>query len=269
MLKIMGVVMKIFIIFFIILSSFSLIAADFQETRKFSLPADNISKLYVDCGAGYLEISGDKNLNEIRVKAEILINEIDPDDAEKFIDRYMELYLKERGSRAELISQVESKGSFFSNLFNGYGNVRINLQVEVPETMNLDIDDGSGHIKIKNIEGNIYIDDGSDYIELTSVTGRITIDDGSGDIEIADIKGDVEIDDGSGEIDIHNVIGNVYLDDGSGRITVEEIDGNVRIDDGSGSINIYSVEEDVIIEDDGSGSVNIRDIAGNVYRYDE
>jgi len=259
---------KIILILFLIFS-FSMFAADFEETRKFTLNADGISKLFVDCGAGYLKISGDNNLNEIRVKAEIEMDDIDPDDAERVLDRYMELFLKERGGRAELVSRIERSGSFFSNIFRGHGNFQINLIVEVPSEIDIDVDDGSGYVKIKNINGDVYIDDGSDYIELRNIVGRIGIDDGSGDIDINDVKGNVEIDDGSGEMDIRNVVGDIYLDDGSGRITVEEIDGNVRVDDGSGSINIESVEEDVIIEDDGSGSVNIRDIAGNVYRYDD
>lgn len=261
--------MKSIILFVIIIFSYSLMAADFEETRKFTLDAEDISKLFVDCGAGYLIIKGDKDLSEIRVKAEIEMDDIDPGDAERIIDRYMELYLKERGNRAELISRVERTGSFFSNLLNGFGNIRINLTVDVPEKIDIDIDDGSGYIKIKNINGDVYIDDGSDYIEVESIKGRVGIDDGSGDINVNDVEGDVEIDDGSGEMDIRNVLGDVNVDDGSGRITVVEVDGSVRVDDGSGSINIESVEEDVIIEDDGSGSVNIRDIAGNVYRYDE
>jgi hypothetical protein len=265
----LGDAMKKITFLLILLFSFSIIAADFEETRKFTLNADDISKLFIDCGAGYLKITGDDNLSEIRVKAEIEMDDIDPDDAERILDKYMELFLKKRGSRAELVSRIERTQTFLSSLFSGHGGFRINLIVDVPTDIDIDVDDGSGYIKIKNIDGDIYIDDGSDYIELTDINGRIGIDDGSGDVEIDNVKGDVEIDDGSGEMDIRNVIGDIYLDDGSGRITVVEIDGNVRVDDGSGSINIERVEEDVIIEDDGSGSVNIRDIAGNVYRYDE
>ena len=254
---------------FLILFTFNLYAVDFEETRKFSLPADNISKLFIDCGAGYLKITGDDNLSEIKVTAEITIDNMDPEDAERVVEKYLELYLKDRGNRAELVSQIEHRGSFLSNLFNGYGNFKIDLTVDVPAKLDIDIDDGSGYIKIKNINGDLYIDDGSDFIEIVNVNGKISIDDGSGDIDISDIKGDVEIDDGSGGMYIVNIVGDVDLDDGSGSIKVSEVDGNVRVNDGSGSINIEGVKEDVIIEDDGSGGVNIRDIAGNVYRYDE
>jgi len=253
----------------VLIFSFSIIAADFEETRKFSLNAEDISKLFIDCGSGYLIITGNKSLNEIRVKADIEFDNVDPDEAEKILNKYMELYLKERGNRAELVSRIERRGSFFSSLFSGHGSFTINLEVEVPMNMQIDVDDGSGYIKIMNTEGDIYIDDGSDYIEIHNINGKVEIDDGSGDIDIYDVKGNVEVDDGSGDIDIRNVIGDIYLDDGSGSITVEEIDGNVRVDDGSGSITIEGVDEDVIIEDDGSGSVSIKDIAGNVYRYDD
>ena len=261
--------MKSITFLIVFLFSFTLFAADFEETRKLSLDADDISKLFIDCGAGYLKLSGDDDLNEILVTAKIEIDNIDPEDAERIMDKYLELTLEKRGSRAELISTFERSQSIFSFIFNKHGNVRINLKIEIPANMDIDIDDGSGFIEIEEIEGDIFIDDGSDYIEITDVKGKVEIDDGSGDINIKNIIGEIEIDDGSGAIDIRNITGDIFLNDGSGKITVVEIDGNVRVDDGSGSINIENVEEDVIIEDDGSGSVHIRDIAGNIYRYDE
>jgi hypothetical protein len=261
--------MKSITFLLIFLFSFSLIAADFEETRKFSLDAEEISKIFIECGAGFLKVSGNNNSETIFVTANIEIDNTDPEDAERILDKYLELYLKERGSRAELVSRFESTKSFFSSIFNNQGSVRIDLIVEVPEKIDIEIDDGSGFIEIKKISGDLYIDDGSGDIDIEKIDGNVEVDDGSGDIDIEKIDGNVEVDDGSGEIDIEDVIGNIYIDDGSGRITVVEIDGNVRVDDGSGSINIKSVEEDVVIEDDGNGSVNIRDIAGNVYRYDD
>jgi DUF4097 and DUF4098 domain-containing protein YvlB len=261
--------MKKIILLLVLLFSFSLFASDFDQTKKLSLDANDISRLFIDCGAGFLKLSGENDLDEIRVTAKIEIDNIDSEDVERIIDKYMQLTLKKRGHRAELISNFERKNSFFSSIFNNYENVRIDLTVEIPKKLNVEIDDGSGFIEVKEIDGDIFIDDGSDYIEMHDIKGKVEIDDGSGDIDIDNVIGNVEIDDGSGDIDLRNITGDIYLDDGSGSITVVEIDGNVRVDDGSGSINIEGVEEDVIIEDDGSGSVNIKDIAGNIYRYDE
>ena len=261
--------MKSTILFITALFSISLVAADFEETRKFSLDAKDISKLFIDCGAGYLKITGMGDSEKIFVTAKIEMDNIDLDDAERILEKYLELYLEERGSRAELVSSFEKSHNFFSSIFSSHGNVRVNLTVEVPEKMNVEIDDGSGFIEVNNIYGKLFIDDGSDYIDIKDNRGNIEIDDGSGDINIRNTKGNIEIDDGSGDIEIENIVGNINLDDGSGSIKVMEIDGTVRVDDGSGSISIRNVEEDVIIEDDGSGGLSIRDIAGTVYRYDD
>ncbi len=261
--------MKTLTIMSVILFIFPLFAADYTETRNLNLDCEDIEKLIIDCGAGYLKVTGNKNIDEIEVTARIEIENINTEKAERLLEKYIELSLKARGSRAILTSSFERTESFFSFIFNKNANVTIDLTVEIPEHLHVDIDDGSGFIEIRNLSGDIRIDDGSGDIEIDDSDGDIDIDDGSGDIEIEDVTGEIDIDDGSGDINIKNAKGDIFVDDGSGEIYAVEIDGNIKVDDGSGSININGVEEDVIIEDAGSGSVSIKNVAGKVHRYDD
>lgn len=272
---------KIMLIFFILALAASILWADYSDVRNLSLSAEGISRLEIDCGAGFLEVYGDADLTSIEVEAEIIVDDLRDSKAEKFIEKYMRLSLDSYGSRARLDSYFDDNHSFLSSIFNNY-DAKINLIVRLPTDMAVDIEDGSGYIRIceinnevyindgsgemeiKSINGDLGIDDGSGEIDIREVNGRVEIDDGSGDVTAYDIKGDFDIDDGSGSLNIKNIIGDVEIDDGSGDLYVRDIDGDVIIDDGSGDINIEYVKKDVEIIDSGSGSLNIAHVEGKV-----
>jgi hypothetical protein len=215
-------------------------AFSFEKVKDLSLSADGIEKLKIDCGSGFLKVTGNNSLRIIEVKAEIIVKGKNDEDAEEYIRKNVVLTLEKKGSNAVLVSQF--KNSIFT------GSRVIDLTVEVPKNINIDVDDGSGFMTIENIDGTIYVDDGS------------------GDLTVEQIQGDVRIDDGSGTVDVNNVRGNVFVDDSSGTIDVQDVTGNVVVDDGSGSIRIEGVGGDVHIKDDGSGSLSIRDVKGKVIK---
>lgn len=228
----------------IVLMSLSLAAlAGADKTEKLNLAAGGIDKLEVDCGSGSLSISGKAGLDEIRVIAEIELDGVREGDVDDFIDRNVTLRLEKRGNRAFLESKVDN--SFFSNR-----NAVINLTVEVPQPMALDINDGSGSIEIRDIEGDVILDDGSGSLTIERVRGRVEVEDGSGSIEIDDVEGDLEV------------------DDGSGSLTIRRITGSVEVTDGSGSITIDTVSKDVYIRESGSGGMSIDNVSGKVRKRD-
>lgn len=243
--------MKIYILTAIVVLFSTGIAGTYQETRNLSLPAENISHLKIDCGAGFLKVQGDPDLTEIQVTAEIELRNVDRDKAPKILDKYLDLSLRKHGSSAILISDFDHSGSFFSALFGDHSQITIDLTVKVPQKLGIDVDDGSG------------------FIEISQTNGDLEIDDGSGDLTIRNAVGDIEIDDGSGGILIKDITGKVEIDDGSGEINISGIKGDVRVDDGSGSIIIDDVDGNVIIEDDGSGGVHIANVTGKIIRRDQ
>lgn len=219
------------------------VAFSFEKTESMSLSADGIDKLVIDCGSGYLHVTGEDSLRSIEVEAEIIVKGKSEKDIEEYVKNYVKLELKKQGNKAVLTS-------LFKNQFPriNFRTRVINLTVKVPKNMDVDVDDGSGEVKIVQIDGNIHIDDGS------------------GEITVREIKGDVEVDDGSGTVDVRDVTGSVTIDDGSGTIKVNGVGENVKVSDGSGSIYIDGVGGDVVIKDDGSGSVNIQNVKGRVVK---
>ena len=241
-------IITILLVFLLTISSWS---GEYNMERELTLDAQAIKLLEIDCGAGFLKVSGMQNTKEIKVQAEIYVSDIDRDHAEEFLEKTVRLYLEQDDDRAILESEFEYRNSFWEKIFNHRPNARIDLTVFVPREIDLKIDDGSGTVLIENINGSVWLDDGSGETTIRGIAGDVRVDDGSGELQITDITGDVKIDDGSGEI------------------IVRDVRGTVRVDDGSGSIKISGVSRDVIIEDDGSGRVQISDVEGEIVRRDD
>lgn len=252
-----------FVCSFLISSS---VLADYIEEKDLSIPADKVQELKIDCGAGFLEIEGVEELDNIEVNAEIVIEHMSKKKAMKYVEEYMELELEGKGKYARLRSGFEhDKISLFSS--SSLRSAVINLTVRMPKNISLDISDGSGYIAIQNMDNDIFISDGSGEITAEKINGHLDISDGSGSVELRKIVGNVQVKDGSGSVNIRDVEGDVEIDDGSGEIVVRLIDGNVVVDDGSGSIRIDRVTQDVAIINEGSGGCSISNVDGRVRRH--
>ncbi len=216
---------------------------ELKETQKLNLSADGIEKIDIKAGAGFLKYKGVKGLSEIRVVADL---EVDPDS--------YRLELNKKGSKAVLIANANTQSfGFVSN------SPKIDLTIEVPASLSVEIDDGSGFIEIEGVSGEINIEDGSGSLEATNVSGDLKIDDGSGNVILKDIQGNIKLNDGSGSIEILNVSQSVDIDDGSGGIDIKSVGGKLDIVDGSGSMILRNIAGHVTI-DDGSGSIDVKEL---------
>lgn len=228
---------------FIVMAMFAVSLAQaesgkYTEVRDLTLPSAGITEFVIDAGAGSLVVTGVDGAGDITVTATIIIEDKNEKDAQKLIEKRLDLRLERDGDRAELDSGFESS-------WRWDGNAEINLDVRMPATIALRVDDGSGSTTITDITGDVLVDDGSGSVQITNA-GSVTVDDGSGSIKISAASGDV------------------YINDGSGTIEIQGVGGSVRIDDGSGNIRVDDVEKDLIIEDDGSGGLTYTNVRGSV-----
>jgi DUF4097 and DUF4098 domain-containing protein YvlB len=214
--------------------------SNYEEVRELNLDAGDLQALAVESGAGGLRISGVAGADRILVTATIEIPDASDDKAKKIIESGLVLTLEREGDQAVLKSRFDSSRRLFAD------SPRIHLEVQVPERLALNVDDGSGPVTVEDVRGDIDVKDGSGSLQLSDAGGRVRIDDGSGSIAVSGAHGDLSI------------------VDGSGSITVRDGGGSVTIDDGSGSIDVTGVAGDLIIEDDGSGTLNFNRIEGAV-----
>ena len=214
----------------------------YTETRDLELPVDGVEVLEIDAGAGSILVSGVSDADMIVVNATIRVSDDDDDARERIADDLV-LKLEKKRSKAKLDAYFE-QGSW-----NNSDSAAVDIEVTIPQGLEIFVDDGSGPMSIENVQSVVRVDDGSGSIEISGATS-VAVDDGSGSVRIANVSGDVEVEDGSGDIKIRTV------------------GGTVTIDDGSGGIDVRDVEQDLDIIDDGSGSVHIADIRGTVTRDD-
>ncbi|WP_417657261.1 hypothetical protein [Pseudidiomarina aestuarii] len=194
-----------------------------HETRNLSLSTSGIDELKADTGAGSLEIIGESGRTRIDVVAEIYYRDADE----------IRLSLEQAGDDAVLIAD------FDRNSYRG-DSPYINLVVRVPAELDVEVNDGSGSIVMRDIMGDIDIEDGSGSINVENA-GNVDIDDGSGSITVRNLSGNLNVEDGSGSMDIEQVVGKVTIDDGSGGIVVRSVGDLNVIESGSGSLRIEDV----------------------------
>jgi len=202
--------------------------------QELNLNASNLKQIFIDTGNGMLTLKGD-NVDNIHVNATIRSKDYNNlAQLEKAFHKKMELSLNQNNSKA-ILKSLNKKGFF--NM--GNHNIAIDIEMIIPNTLKVEIDDGSGSMNISNINNSLEIDDGSGSMTISNISGNLTIDDGSGSSNISNIIGDIFIDDGSGSITINGVTGDVTVDDGSGSIFIDNLQGKFHMeDDGSGKVVI-------------------------------
>ena len=182
---------------------------DLTAPRAAELAVGDATQVTVRARAGSLRIEGRPGLTSVRASGTACAGTADD------LDR-VELTATRSGSAILIeVHTAETRG-------------RLDLLLEVPDTLPLEIDDTSGSVEISDV-------------------AAVDLRDGSGGIDIAGVDGDVRVWDGSGGIDVSGVGGSVIIED-----------------DGSGSIDVADVGGDFIVRDDGSGGVRHNGVAGRV-----
>jgi hypothetical protein len=183
----------------LLLGACSFGAPKLQETRELVLSVSPGSHLTIEAGAGPMTVEGDDG-DSIRVEAGIYQRSANDD---------YRLVLEADGENgARLVAEAAST-AFSSSDY-------IDLTILVPRSTHLRIEDGSGSIRVRGVDGDLDLEDGSGSVTIAMIGGNITINDGSGSLSIEGIGGDLRIDDGSGSIDVSEVAGKVTVSDGSG-----------------------------------------------------
>ncbi|MCK8046385.1 DUF4097 domain-containing protein [Shewanella sp. 1CM18E] len=216
-----------------------------HQKKQLQIDAKQIDTLVAETAAGDLNIQGVNGLTQIKVTADIYT----------YGDIDTNLSLKQSGSKAKLIAEFDSSINFKRSPY-------IDLTIQVPSNMMLDIDDGSGDIEIKGVAANIKVDDGSGDMWIKG-GNNLNIQDGSGSVDISNTTGKLTLEDGSGSINLQGIGGDTHIDDGSGDLSVQNVNGRVVIDDGSGDIEVDNTLGLSIIES-GSGDLSVDNINGSV-----
>ena len=233
----------------------------YEAERNATVPIEGAAQARIIAGAGRLEIQGYPDLDEIRIRGRACASD------QETLDE-IQLEIGRDGNEVSVEAKQPSGGrQFHVTLFNrnlSSGSACLDLEIDVPVSLALDVTDGAGSVAIRD-SGPVRLRDGSNSVKIENAAGDVSVHDGSGSVTIRQIKGNVEVQDGSNSISIADVAGSVRIQDGSGSMRVQRVAGEVTVTgDGSGSISVSQVEGDFTVERDGSGAVHYQDVRGRV-----
>jgi len=207
----------------------------YEKKIEKTLDLADSDSLAITAAAGDLDVVGVAGAREAAIHGRVCASK------EAWLDS-TDIYTA-AGKQAEISADMAETGDNWS-----FGNtyLLLDMRIEVPDDLPLDVTDSSGDMRLKNI-------------------ADVAIRDSSGDIAVEDARGQVSISDSSGNIDVTGAAGDVTIEsDSSGNIVAADINGNFRVvSDSSGDIDANRVSDDFIVERDSSGDISATDIGGD------
>jgi hypothetical protein len=212
-----------------------------------------VKKVVIEAGAGGLKIHGDagqgvKATGRACASSDSLLGRITLESRRENDTVYLKVVIS------------EGMGDMFS--FGRYSS--LDLDVVVPRNAEIDVTDSSGDLELSDV-GTSRVEDSSGDLLLKNINGSLSVKDSSGAIRVITVAGNVDVEDSSDNIDIEDVHGDVkVLSDSSGDIAIAKVTGNAEVvNDSSGDITVHDVKKDVKIDNDSSGDINVTDVGGN------
>lgn len=228
---------------------------EFEKEIDLTLDVSDSDTLVITAAAGDLDIRGVAGTKQAVIHGKVCVSK------QAWLENAgIEVV---EGKRAKIfVNLPDSTGGW--SLFGG-SYATLDLEIELPQNIALEVKDSSGDATFRNI-GAMQLQDSSGDIEIEDAAGPLSIKDSSGDIEIAHVGNAVSIRDSSGDIEIDQLVGDLTIEaDSSGDIRATNIDGTVLVKkDSSGDISVKHVTGDFRVLIDGSGSIRSEDVQGKI-----
>ena len=208
----------------------------FEKSIDKTLDVSGSDTLTISASAGDLDITGVAGTGEAVISGRVCASRQD------WLDQAA--VNTSSGSRATIETSLPNSDGGWSSWGSNY--VWMDLKIEVPYDLALEINDSSGDMFLANI-AEVQIKDSSGNIDIRGARGPVNINDSSGDIEVNKADGDLTIEsDSSGDIEATEIYGTVLV-----------------IKDSSGDIEVSNVSEDFVVERDSSGDISAEDVGGD------
>lgn len=251
-------------------------SCEFSARRELTLDAAQLQQLGVIAAAGDLTIRGEPGLARITATGTACAS------TQALLDGIQLTVGGGEGPEGDgsVVRVVTPEASW------SWGNTYayLDLEIRVPATLPLDVQDSSGDVEvtdvaalvvrdssgdldIRDVAGPVRVADSSGDVEVRKAGSVVVDDDSSGDIVLSDIGGDARIErDSSGDIEFADIRGNAMVEvDSSGDIEFDRIKGNASVHrDSSGGIRADGVGGDFVVSVDGSGDIRHDNVAGRV-----
>ena len=114
----------------------------------------------------------------------------------------------------------------------------IEIEVRVPEAMDVVVKTSGGEISVENIQGMCDLKTSGGRIELEGIVGNVKAKTSGGRIDVESVDGDLDIASSGGAIDVDGVTGTVNAQTSGGSISIEGGSGQIVAETTGGSISV-------------------------------
>ena len=228
----------------------------FQAPRNAALDLAGVHTLVIDLGQHTLHLNGTAT-NAAQVHGRACASAQDRLGALQFTQR-------REGDRLILTAENDSSG-WTINFFGASHYAYLDLQVDVPASLAVELNIGSGDAHVANVD-RLAASVGSGDLQVNGVRNRFDAQVHSGDITADDVGETHVASIGSGDFTVNRVRGDIWIGSiGSGNADLRAIGGNVDVKSiGSGDLNVNGVARDLHVARLGSGEIAQHSVAGQV-----
>src|SRR6185369_6529240 len=104
--------------------------------------------------------------------------------------------------------QIDIEVRFPRHVFQvNWGNRRVDIEIKVPRTANLDLHTGDGNVDVQGVNGAILLRSGDGNLTLSELQGTVNAHTGDGNIDVRNARGEVTLHTGDGRIDLTGIDG--------------------------------------------------------------
>ena len=123
------------------------------------------------------------------------------------------------------------------------GNIDPRMELSVPDSVDIDIENSTGDVIVENIEGkNFNIVTSTGDIQLNDISTNINVKSTTGDMEFDKIDGDIKAKSSTGGQDYSNIFGDINAESSTGDKTLYDVKGKLDLTSSTGSITGKKVE---------------------------
>jgi hypothetical protein len=223
----------------------------FQQPFTQQIPIDGVEVFSLNMLPGNLQLQSKPDATNISIRATRFIRIEDRANAQLALEG-LALRTERINGRLNVISMLQDD---LESL--GCSEYRMDLIVQYPETMPIQVVVDRGHTILTNIQG---------ACSLEQSSGQIEIFDGNGEIDVRLESGDVQLVNTSGTLNVTTEQGNITASKPDGKLQLKAVGGKIIVDAPKASLDIENVDGDVrIVAMDGLfGDVEVKAENGNI-----
>jgi DUF4097 and DUF4098 domain-containing protein YvlB len=235
----------------------------FTENRTLEMSTEGLRVMEINGGNGDIGITGTAAAETITVRGNISVSGEDTEKIREMIGNQLVFTLEKRGNRAVLNARF-AKSFFLVSMFLDRGR-KIDIDIEVPDSLELAVADDGGNLYIAEMKNDIVINDEDGSCILENITAKsVKIIDNAGPVIVTNAAADIDIIDKSGDIELSRCGGEMRITDTTGDLLLEMCKGALYIDDSTGKITVEEHTGDITIKARSRGDVSLRNVNGQI-----